>query len=196
MVMARIFGRIVLCNIRQIANIRIYPSLLVRTSPYVCFNKRFSSNVERHEFQAETRNLIDIVAKSLYSNSEVFIRELISNASDALEKRRFAELSGQLGEGPNEIRITTDEVNRSITFEDSGIGMDRSDLLECLGTIAKSGSKEFIEKNKDNAEAVIGQFGVGFYSSFMVADSVIVTTRKIGAPDENGLKWIWNGCVF
>lgn len=148
---------------------------------------------ERHEFQAETRNLMDIVAKSLYSHSEVFIRELISNASDALEKRRCAELSGEVAEGPSEIRVTTDQVNRLITFEDTGIGMDRQDLLECLGTIAKSGSKEFIEKNKNNAEAVIGQFGVGFYSAFMVADSVVVTTRKIGTDDDQGLKWAWNG---
>ncbi|VDM84272.1 unnamed protein product [Strongylus vulgaris] len=71
--------------------------------------------------------------------------------------------------------------------------MDKEDMVECLGTIAKSGSKEFMEKNKDNAEAVIGQFGVGFYSAFMVADSVVVTSRKVGQPDEKGLKWTWNG---
>ncbi|KAK6015423.1 ATPase/histidine kinase/DNA gyrase B/HSP90 domain protein, partial [Ostertagia ostertagi] len=136
---------------------------------------------------------MDIVAKSLYSNSEVFIRELISNASDALEKRRCAELTGEIAEGPSEIRVITDEANRTITFEDTGIGMNREDLLECLGTIAKSGSKDFIEKNKDNAEAVIGQFGVGFYSAFMVAESVVVTTRKVGATEQQGLKWTWNG---
>ncbi|VDN20763.1 unnamed protein product [Cylicostephanus goldi] len=131
----------------------------------------------------------------------VFVRELISNASDALEKRRCAELTGQVAEGPSEIRVTTDEAQRTITFEDTGIGMDKQDMVECLGTIAKSGSKEFIEKsikkaeiqNKENAEAVIGQFGVGFYSAFMVADSVVVTSRKVGQPDDKGLKWTWNG---
>ncbi|CAD6188157.1 unnamed protein product [Caenorhabditis auriculariae] len=155
--------------------------------------RSFASNPKRHEFQAETRNLMDIVAKSLYSHSEVFVRELISNASDALEKRRCAELSGQAVEGPSEIRITTDKDRREITFEDTGIGMNREDLIECLGTIAKSGSKDFIEKNKDNAEAVIGQFGVGFYSAFMVADSVTVTTRKVDADISKGLRWHWNG---
>ncbi|XGW16796.1 hypothetical protein V3C99_001884 [Haemonchus contortus] len=156
-------------------------------------SQRFYATAERHEFQAETKNLMDIVAKSLYSHSEVFVRELISNASDALEKRRCVELTGEIAEGPSEIRVITDEANRTITFEDTGIGMDREDLLECLGTIAKSGSKEFIEKNKDNAEAVIGQFGVGFYSAFMVADSVVVTTRKVGAKEDQGLKWVWKG---
>ncbi|VDM54125.1 unnamed protein product [Angiostrongylus costaricensis] len=186
-------GRIIFCGSRRLA-IAVNPLAVVRTSPDVHHNsRRFCVTAERHEFQAETRNLMDIVAKSLYSHSEVFIRELISNASDALEKRRCAELSGQVTEGPSEIRITTDEVNRLITFEDTGIGMDRKDLLECLGTIAKSGSKEFMEENKNNAEAVIGQFGVGFYSAFMVADSVVVTTRKIGTDNDQGLKWTWNG---
>ncbi|ETN74828.1 Hsp90 protein [Necator americanus] len=100
---------------------------------------------------------------------------------------------GQIAEGPSEIRVTTDEGHNTITFEDTGVGMDREDLLECLGTIAKSGTKEFMEKNKENAEAVIGQFGVGFYSAFMVADSVEVTTRKVGLPDDKGLRWSWKG---
>lgn len=136
---------------------------------------------------------MDIVAKSLYSHSEVFVRELISNASDALEKRRYAELKGDVAEGASEIRITTDKENRRITFEDTGIGMNRDDLVKFLGTIAKSGSKDFMENNKENAEAVIGQFGVGFYSAFMVADSVVVTTRKVGTETGEGLQWTWNG---
>uniref|UniRef100_A0A1I7TD01 HATPase_c domain-containing protein n=1 Tax=Caenorhabditis tropicalis TaxID=1561998 RepID=A0A1I7TD01_9PELO len=152
-----------------------------------------ASNPQRHEFQAETKNLMDIVAKSLYSHSEVFVRELISNASDALEKRRYAELKGDVAEGPSEIRITTDKEKRTIIFEDTGIGMNRDDLVRFLGTIAKSGSKDFIEKNKENAEAVIGQFGVGFYSAFMVADSVVVTTRKVGSAPDAGLQWSWSG---
>ncbi|CAO4372018.1 unnamed protein product [Caenorhabditis nigoni] len=156
--------------------------------------KRFlASEPQRHEFQAETKNLMDIVAKSLYSHSEVFVRELISNASDALEKRRYAELKGEVAEGPSEIRITTDKEKRTVIFEDTGIGMNRDDLIKFLGTIAKSGSKDFIENNKENAEAVIGQFGVGFYSAFMVADSVVVTTRKVGSGPEEGLRWTWNG---
>eukprot|EP00081_Caenorhabditis_elegans_P027466 NP_741219.2 Heat Shock Protein [Caenorhabditis elegans] len=163
-------------------------------TPSVPTQRRWmASEPQRHEFQAETRNLMDIVAKSLYSHSEVFVRELISNASDALEKRRYAELKGDVAEGPSEIRITTNKDKRTITFEDTGIGMNREDLVKFLGTIAKSGSKDFIENNKENAEAVIGQFGVGFYSAFMVADSVVVTTRKVGSSDADGLQWTWNG---
>ncbi|EYC32040.1 hypothetical protein Y032_0003g1367 [Ancylostoma ceylanicum] len=191
-------GRVALHSTRRIAASAPRPLSIahVVTSRHLCVTStRFCAAAapERHEFQAETKNLMDIVAKSLYSDSEVFVRELISNASDALEKRRCVELTGQIAEGPSEIRVTTDEGHRTITFEDTGIGMDRRELLECLGTIAKSGSKEFIEKNKDNAEAVIGQFGVGFYSAFMVADSVVVTTRKVGEPEEKGLKWTWKG---
>ncbi|EFO92674.1 hypothetical protein CRE_16358 [Caenorhabditis remanei] len=140
----------------------------VTTSHAPSSQKRWmASEPQRHEFQAETKNLMDIVAKSLYSHSEVFVRELISNASDALEKRRYAELKGDVAEGPSEIRITTDKEKRM--------------------------NKDFIENNKENAEAVIGQFGVGFYSAFMVADSVVVTTRKVGSKSEEGLQWTWNG---
>ncbi|CAB3401479.1 unnamed protein product [Caenorhabditis bovis] len=155
--------------------------------------RHYATNPQRHEFQAETRNLMDIVAKSLYSHSEVFVRELISNASDALEKRRYAELKGDVAEGPSEIRIITDKENRTIIFEDTGIGMNRDDLVGFLGTIAKSGSMDFIEKNAENAEAVIGQFGVGFYSAFMVADHVVVKTRKVGSDPNAGLVWTCNG---
>uniref|UniRef100_A0A0N5A909 HATPase_c domain-containing protein n=1 Tax=Syphacia muris TaxID=451379 RepID=A0A0N5A909_9BILA len=154
--------------------------------------------VERFNFQAETRNLLDIVAKSLYSDQEVFIRELVSNASDALEKRRCANLvEGGNADIAYEIKITTDEKARTIMFEDNGIGMDRNDLMKCLGTIAKSGSKEFVEKHKgesngkNSAESIIGQFGVGFYSAFMVSDEVTVSTRKQGA--DLGYIWKWNG---
>ncbi|CAI4220951.1 unnamed protein product, partial [Auanema sp. JU1783] len=166
----------------------------VLTQPRKSFSTtRSQFNQEKFVFQAETKNLMDIVAKSLYSHSEVFVRELISNASDALEKRRCEELKGVVAEGPSEIRITTDETGRKIIFEDTGIGMNREDLVNCLGTIARSGSKEFMENNKENAEAVIGQFGVGFYSAFMVADAVTVTTRKVGSSPNEGLRWTWNG---
>ncbi|KAK6056627.1 hypothetical protein COOONC_05867 [Cooperia oncophora] len=176
--------RIAFCNTRYVRSTAVRP-LSVLTTPSqqnVITPKRFYVAAERHEFQAETKNLMDIVAKSLYSHSE--------KSGDA------PKLTGEIAEGPSEIRVITDEANRTITFEDTGIGMNREDLLECLGTIAKSGSKEFIEKNKDNAEAVIGQFGVGFYSAFMVAESVVVTTRKVGASEEQGLKWTWTGAAL
>lgn len=166
---------------------------------YVEDAAQLTKPVERFEFQAETKNLLDIVAKSLYSDQEVFIRELVSNASDALEKRRCAHLvEGGDSDIAYEIRITTDEKARLITFEDNGIGMDRNDLMKCLGTIAKSGSRDFVEEQKKNeesgknsVESIIGQFGVGFYSAFMVADEVTVATRKEGA--DLGFLWKWNG---
>ncbi|KAM3968237.1 TNF receptor associated protein 1 [Aphomia sociella] len=158
---------------------------------------------EKREFQAETRMLLDIVARSLYSDKEVFIRELISNASDALEKFRYLSVSAaaestQLVETdrPLEIRLTTDKQNRTITFQDSGIGMTKEELTQNLGTIARSGSKSFIEEIKkqgaEQANSIIGQFGVGFYSAFMVAEKIEVYTRssKSGSP---GYKWLSDG---
>uniref|UniRef100_A0A915Q0S7 Histidine kinase/HSP90-like ATPase domain-containing protein n=1 Tax=Setaria digitata TaxID=48799 RepID=A0A915Q0S7_9BILA len=154
------------------------------------------ATAESFEFQAETKNLLDIVAKSLYSDQEVFIRELVSNASDALEKRRCKHLeSNQDMNIAYEIKITTDEAARLIVFEDNGIGMDKEDLVNCLGTIAKSGSKKFVEEQTSqghaSTEGIIGQFGVGFYSAFMVANSVVVKTRKEGS--HKGYIWKWNG---
>ncbi|XP_013185557.2 heat shock protein 75 kDa, mitochondrial [Amyelois transitella] len=158
---------------------------------------------EKREFQAETRMLLDIVARSLYSDKEVFIRELISNASDALEKFRYLSVSAgpespklEQTDRPLEIKLTTDKQNRTITIQDSGIGMTKEELTENLGTIARSGSKSFIEeikkKGADEASSIIGQFGVGFYSAFMVADKLEVLTRssKAGSP---GYKWTSDG---
>ncbi|KAI6230613.1 Heat shock protein 75 kDa, mitochondrial [Aphelenchoides fujianensis] len=152
---------------------------------------------ERREFQAETKKLLDIVANSLYSEQEVFIRELISNASDALEKRKYAEATSgeaQVGnaEGtPYEIRITTQ--TDGLVIEDTGVGMNKEELISLLGTIARSGSSEFKgQKEGDSAQSIIGQFGVGFYSAFMVADRVTVTTRK-HEPDAAGWTWKWDG---
>ncbi|XP_047522393.1 heat shock protein 75 kDa, mitochondrial [Pieris napi] len=160
-------------------------------------------NPEKKEFQAETRMLLDIVARSLYSDKEVFIRELISNASDALEKFRYLSVSSaaeslQLDNTDRslEIRLTTDKQNRTLVFQDSGIGMTKEELIQNLGTIARSGSKSFIEevkkKGADEASSIIGQFGVGFYSAFMVADKIEVFTRssKTGSP---GYKWTSDG---
>ncbi|XP_046325798.2 heat shock protein 75 kDa, mitochondrial-like [Haliotis rufescens] len=153
---------------------------------------------DKHEFQAETRQLLDIVAKSLYSEKEVFIRELISNASDALEKLRYVQLSGSEVSGagtPLEIHIATDESKKTFTIQDTGIGLTKEELIDNLGTIAKSGSKAFIEQLKDKADAstnLIGQFGVGFYSTFMVGDRVDVYTQSHN-PDSPPLKWSSDG---
>ncbi|XP_068627581.1 heat shock protein 75 kDa, mitochondrial [Battus philenor] len=165
--------------------------------------KVLNTNPEKKEFQAETRMLLDIVARSLYSDKEVFIRELISNASDALEKFRYLSVSSsqdapQLANVDRalEIKLNTDKQNRTITFQDNGIGMTKEELIQNLGTIARSGSKSFIEEIKkqgsDQANSIIGQFGVGFYSAFMVADKLEVYTRssKTGSP---GYKWSSDG---
>lgn len=153
----------------------------------------------KHEFQAETRMLLDIVAKSLYSEKEVFLRELISNASDALEKFRYLLISDtdsknlENTERPLEIHISTDKQNRILIIQDTGIGMSKDDLQSNLGIIAKSGSKKFLEElKKENADGsnIIGQFGVGFYSAFMVADKVEVYSKTSGQP---GYKWSSDG---
>jgi len=140
-----------------------------------------------HEFQAETRMLLDIVAKSLYSEKEVFIRELISNASDAIEKFRLLQLSG---DGPmdlttdrtHSISISTDKVLRTLTIQDTGVGMTKQEMIDNLGTIARSGSKAFMQELKDGGKVeatdIIGQFGVGFYSAFMVADKIDVYSKS------------------
>lgn len=148
-------------------------------------------NLEKKEFQAETRQLLDIVTNSLYTDKEVFVRELISNASDALEKLRYLESTNTKvlqPERPLEIRITTNETNHTITITDSGLGMTASEIVDNLGTIARSGSKNFVkslkEKSSTSAETnIIGQFGVGFYASFMVCEKVEVFSQShTGAP--------------
>jgi molecular chaperone HtpG len=151
---------------------------------------------EKISFQAEVSRLVDIVANSLYSNKEIFLRELISNASDACDRLRYAALteSGLLGEDPDfKIRLTVDKKGRSLTIADNGIGMNRDELVENLGTIARSGTAAFLQQLEDKPEGVnlIGQFGVGFYSAFMVADAVEVTTRKAG--EAQGWRWVSEG---
>ena len=141
------------------------------------------------EFQAETKRLLSIVANSLYTDKEVFVRELVSNASDALEKRRYAALTGGGGGGEEagskmEISITTNKDANTLTIADTGIGMSREELIDNLGTIARSGTKAFAQNLQEKGEAaanVIGQFGVGFYAVFMVADEVTVYSRKHGS---------------
>jgi molecular chaperone HtpG len=150
---------------------------------------------ETKEFQAETKQLLDLMVHSIYTNREIFLRELISNASDAIDKIRFESLTNQaLLEGdPNfEILIEVDEQNKTLTISDNGMGMTYDEVIENIGTIAKSGTKSFIEKLenreqvKDNLE-LIGQFGVGFYSAFMVSEKVTLITRAPG--EEQGVIW-------
>lgn len=152
----------------------------------------------RHPFQAEVRQLLDIVIHSLYTDREIFVRELVSNAADSLEKLRLAQLTGSGGfeaDKPLEVSITTDDQARTLTIADTGIGMTREELSRNLGTIAHSGTKAFLkalqEKGSSNA-AMIGQFGVGFYSVFMVADRVDVYTRSLLEEGES-LRWSSDG---
>ncbi|MHA3771912.1 molecular chaperone HtpG [Verrucomicrobiota bacterium sgz303538] len=152
-----------------------------------------SSTTEKHAFQAEIAQLLDIVIHSLYTDKEIFVRELISNAADASEKLKFLQTSGAeifQPDRPLNISVTTDDQAKTITFADAGVGMTHGELIDNLGTIAHSGSKAFLEQlkaNKDDAN-LIGQFGVGFYSAFMVADKVTVYTRSY-QPGETG--WVW-----
>uniref|UniRef100_A0A8C0ZUU7 Heat shock protein 75 kDa, mitochondrial n=1 Tax=Castor canadensis TaxID=51338 RepID=A0A8C0ZUU7_CASCN len=152
-------------------------------------------SASKHEFQAETKKLLDIVARSLYSEKEVFIRELISNASDALEKLRHKLVSDGQALPEMEIHLQTDSEKGTITIQDTGIGMTEEELVSNLGTIARSGSKAFLEALQSQAEAsskIIGQFGVGFYSAFMVADRVEVYSRS-AAPGSPGYRWLSDG---
>ncbi|HTX85461.1 MAG TPA: molecular chaperone HtpG [Streptosporangiaceae bacterium] len=154
---------------------------------------------ESFSFQAEAVQILDLMIHSLYSNKEIFLRELISNASDAIDRLRLELLSrSELPEeeGPLQIRVTHDKDARTITVADNGIGMSRQEVIEHIGTIAKSGTREFLQaltgdQRKD--ATLIGQFGVGFYSSFIVAERVILTTRRVGLPDGEGVRWESDG---
>ncbi|MBQ6479268.1 MAG: molecular chaperone HtpG [Erysipelotrichaceae bacterium] len=144
------------------------------------------------QFKTESKRLLDMMANSIYTNTDIFLRELISNASDALDKRHILSLTDSgIKEDEPLIRIDVDKTERTITISDNGIGMNREELEDNLGTIARSGSYEFKKdlSTKDEAD-IIGQFGVGFYSAFMVADSVEVVSRKVN--EENAAKWVSN----
>jgi molecular chaperone HtpG len=154
---------------------------------------------EKHGFQAEVRQLLHLMIHSLYSNREIFLRELVSNASDALDRLRFEAIAApelQADDPELKIEVAFDPALRTITITDNGIGMTRDDVIRNLGTIARSGTGEFIgkltgEQRKD--ANLIGQFGVGFYSAFMVADRVQVETRRAGAPAAEGVRWVSDG---
>lgn len=153
-----------------------------------------SHNIEKHEFQSEARQVLELMINSVYSNPDIFLRELISNASDALDKLRIASLSKTELTDPakeGEIRVVIDGKAMTLTVSDNGIGMDRDELVSYLGTIARSGTKEFIKAMQEAASSknsdLIGQFGVGFYSSFIAADKVTVETKKAGSDKS----WTW-----
>lgn len=154
---------------------------------------------EKLSFQAEVKQLLNIVVHSLYSNKEIFLRELISNASDAIDKLRFEALSdAALYESKPDlaIRISYDVLAQTITISDNGIGMSRDEVIDNLGTIAKSGTREFLSKltgDQSKDAHLIGQFGVGFYSAFMVADKVTVRTRRAGFEKAHGVEWQSSG---
>jgi molecular chaperone HtpG len=154
---------------------------------------------EALSFQAEVKQLLHLMVHSLYSNKEIVLRELTSNASDACDKLRFESLadSGLLESNPDlQIRVSFDKVARTVTIVDNGIGMSRQEAVDHLGTIARSGTREFFARLTGDAKqdaCLIGQFGVGFYSSFIVADKVTVRSRRAGAPADQGVEWVSDG---
>ena len=154
---------------------------------------------QTHSFQAEVAQLLHLVTHSLYSNKEIFLRELISNASDACDKLRFEALADPslYGDQPElEVRIGFDKTAKTLTVTDTGIGMSEAEAIEHLGTIAKSGTKDFMNRLTGDQKAdaqLIGQFGVGFYSGFIVADRITVESRRAGLPAEQGVRWVSQG---
>ena len=158
-----------------------------------------SPELKKHTFEAEVAQLLHLVTHSLYSNSDIFVRELVSNASDACDKLRFEATNDDSlyeDDGELKIRIAVDEDAKTITFTDNGIGMNEADAIENLGTIAKSGTKAFLDKLSESQKQegqLIGQFGVGFYSGFIVADTISVESRKAGDAADKGVRWVSDG---
>lgn len=157
------------------------------------------SDINQHQFEAEVAQLLHLVTHSLYSNADIFVRELVSNASDACDKLRFlatSEDSLYENDGELAIKIDIDKNAKTISFSDNGIGMTEEEAIANLGTIAKSGTKAFLERLSDNDKKdgnLIGQFGVGFYSGFIVADQIVVESRKAGEAHDVGVRWVSDG---
>jgi molecular chaperone HtpG len=158
-----------------------------------------ATNSETRGFETEVNQLLDLMIHSLYSNKEIFLRELISNASDACDRLRFSAVSdASLYEEDIElkIKVSYDADLRTITISDNGIGMTREEVIDHIGTIAKSGTRSFLDSitgDEKNDAKLIGQFGVGFYSSFIVADEVTLRTRKAGEAADQGVEWVSKG---
>jgi molecular chaperone HtpG len=158
-----------------------------------------TQNKQTLSFQAEVAQLLHLVTHSLYSNKEIFLRELVSNASDACDKLRFEALNdnGLYEDAPNlEVRIAFDKAARTLTITDNGIGLSQQEAIDNLGTIAKSGTREFMSRLSGDQKAdaqLIGQFGVGFYSGFIVADRITVESRRAGLPADQGVRWTSQG---
>src|SRR4030095_14725241 len=160
-------------------------------------------NKQPLSFQAEFKQILHLVTHSLYSNKEIFLRELVSNASDACDKLRYEALNNTAlyEDAPNlEVRVSFDKQARVLTITDNGIGLSQIEAVENLGTIAKSGTREFMNRLSGDQKAqtaesgqLIGQFGVGFYSGFIVADKITVESRRAGMPPEEGVRWVSEG---
>ena len=155
--------------------------------------------MRKKSFKAESKRLLDLMINSIYTNKDIFLREIISNASDAVDKLHYISLTDEVARekcGELGIFISVDKENRTLTVSDNGVGMNEKELEENLGTIAKSGSlafkKEMAESDNSDGADIIGQFGVGFYSAFMVADKVTVITKKYDS--DVALKWTSEGC--
>ncbi len=158
-----------------------------------------ANHKETLEFQAEVSQVLNLVIRSLYSNKDIFLRELVSNASDAAEKLRFEALSDDAlyeGDTDLQIRVSLDKERRTVTISDNGIGMNRQEVSDIIGTIASSGTRKFLESmsgEQTQDSQLIGQFGVGFYSAFIVADKVTMETRRAGLGAEHGVRWESSG---
>ncbi|KAL8161432.1 hypothetical protein V2J09_012921 [Rumex salicifolius] len=173
-------------SVKGLRRREVSKKLGVRCDAAVAEKEASETDGEKFEYQAEVSRLMDLIVHSLYSHKEIFLRELVSNASDALDKLRFLSVtdSSLLGEsGELEIRIKPDPENGTITITDTGIGMTKEELIDCLGTIAQSGTSKFLNALKENKDfggdnGLIGQFGVGFYSAFLVAEKIVVSTKS------------------
>src|SRR5688500_11001053 len=162
-------------------------------------NPMTNAATETRAFEAEVAQVLHLVTHSLYSHKDIFLRELVSNASDACDKLRFAALSDATltaDDAELRIEISFDRDARTLTIRDNGIGMGRDEVIENIGTIARSGTRRFLESLSGDARRdtqLIGQFGVGFYSAFIVAGKVVLETRKAGAPAGEGVRWESDG---